>query len=185
MLLQCGRTVNQIWNYVTNDNYDAYKNDDYDTPTRMTTTSTPADTTTTTTFNPITPSNTQTTMSVTVMLLNLCVPPSSYTPKTKSNQPPLNQPSTISSSSNSRQIPMKPRLRLLKPTTNQRRPIIAGSAVGFVVLLLLLIGVFYHRRRKNKKFGCMLRGGDESFKMGHVRGRLVGQDRIEICRTLE
>jgi hypothetical protein len=136
----------------------------------MTTTSTPADTTTTTTFNPITPSNTQTTISITVMLLNLWVPPSSYTPKTKSNQPPLNQPSTISSSSNSCQIPIKPRLQLLKTTINQCCPIIAGSAVGFVVLLLLLISIFYHHRHKNKKFGSMLKGGDESFKMGHVCG---------------
>jgi hypothetical protein len=153
-------------------------------------------------FNPIAPSNTQTTMSVTVMSLhsvrilfsiysqnhNLTNPPTSY-PQPPPNKTPIN-PTTIS--------------------TNQRRALIAGSAAGFVVLLLLG-GVFYHRRRKNKKFefldalaaptqkehsraillagedmddfGSRLRGEDESFKTGHVRGGSAGGSGIGICRT--
>jgi hypothetical protein len=169
---------------------------------RTTTTSTLADNTGTTTFNPIAPSNTQTTMSVTVMSLqsvrilfsiysqnhNPTNPPTSY-PQPPPNKTPIN-PTTIS--------------------TNQRRAIIAGSAAGFVVLLLLLDGVFYHRRHKNKKFefldalaaptqedsramllagedmddfGSRLRGEDESFKTGHVRGGSADGSGMGICRT--
>jgi hypothetical protein len=50
------------------------------------------------------------------------------------------------------------------------------SAVDFIVLPLLG-DVFYHCRHKNKDMddsGSRLRGGDESFKMVHVRGWWVG-----------
>jgi hypothetical protein len=177
------------------------------TPTRTTTTSTRDDTTTTTTFNPITPSDTQTTMSVTSHVS--AYPLLHLLPNPKSNRPP-NQPSTTFSSSNCHPIPTKLQSNPTTISTNQRRTIIAGSAVGFVALLLLLSGVFYHRRRENKNkvefldalaapmqkehsramllagddFRSRLRDGDESFKMGHVRGgRWVGQDRIGTCRT--
>jgi len=149
-------------------------------------------------------------MFVTVMSLNLCVPLLHLLPEPKSNHP-LSQPPTTSSSSNSRPIPTKLQSNPTTISPNQRRTIIAGSTAGFVILFLLLGSVLYHRRRKNEKFefldalaaptqnehsramllagedmdgfGSQLRGGDESFKMGYVRGGSAGRDRIGIYRA--
>jgi hypothetical protein len=150
---------------MTMNNYDVYKDDNYDAHTN----DNDFYTISTTTFTSITSSNTRITTSVTVMSLQSVPTLLLMLPKPKPHpQPAIHNLLQV-------KLPPSPSNIPINPTTiNQRRAIMIPSAVDFIVLPLLG-DVFYHCRHKNNDdSGSRLRGRDESFKMGHVCGWWVG-----------